>query len=93
MFKRVLLRIRGRIRNRQYIVTEHARQEMTNDLLTVFDIEHVILTGEILERQRDQQAVEWKYRIRGSSVENDWVEAVVKITPTGKVVVLTVYTI
>jgi hypothetical protein len=66
---------------------------MINDLLTVFDVEHVILTGEILERQRDQQAAEWKYRIRGSSLENDWVEIAVKITPTGKIVVLTVYTI
>jgi hypothetical protein len=83
MFKRLLLRIRDRIRNHQYIVTEHARQEMINDLLT----------GEILERQRDQQAAEWKYRIRGSSLENDWVEIAVKITPTGKIVVLTVYTI
>jgi hypothetical protein len=93
MFKQLLLRIRDRIRNHQYIVTEHARQEMINDLLTVFDVEHVILTGEILERQRDQQAAEWKYRIRGSSLENDWVEIAVKITPTGKIAVLTVYTI
>jgi hypothetical protein len=93
MFKRVLLGIRDRIRDHRYIVTEHARREMTNDLLTVFDVEHVILTGEILERQRDQQTAEWKYRIRGSSLENDWVDTVVKITPTGKVVVLTVYMI
>jgi hypothetical protein len=93
MFKRALKRIRERIRTREYVVTEHARREMINDLLTIFDIEHVILAGEILERQRDQETLEPKYRIRGKSLERDQIEAIVKMTPTGKAIVLTVYMI
>jgi hypothetical protein len=88
----VLIRVRERIRNRQYILTEHARKEMNEDLLTIYDIEHAILTGEIFERQRDPETVESKYRIRGRSA-NDWIESVVKMTPTGKAVILTVYKI
>jgi hypothetical protein len=93
MVRRVFVRIRDRIRDRRYIITEHARREMNEDLLTVFDIEHAILTGEILERQRDQETLEPKYRIRGKSVANDSIETIVKMTPTGKVVILTVYKI
>jgi len=93
MFRRVLIRIREEIRNRQYIITEHARREMNEDLLTVYDIEHAILTGEILERQRDPKTLESKYRIRGRSLANEWIETIVKRTPTGKTVILTVYEI
>jgi hypothetical protein len=93
MFERVLKRIRDGIRTHQYIVTEHARREMINDLLTIFDIEHAILTGEILERQRDQETLEPKYRIRGKTLESAWIEAIVKMTPTGRAIVLTVYKI
>jgi hypothetical protein len=92
MVRRVFVRIRDRIRDRRYIITEHARRE-NEDLLTVFDIERAILTGEILERQRDQETLEPKYRIRGKSVANDSIETIVKMTPTGKVVILTVYKI
>ena len=93
MFQRILIRIREKIRSRQYIVTEHARKEMNEDLLTIFDIKHAILTGEILERQRDQGTFEPKYRIRGKSLGTDWIETIVKMTPFGKVVIITIYTI
>ena len=93
MFKRILIRIRDRIRNRQYIMTQHARKEMNDDRLTVFDVEHAILTGEILERQRDHETLEPKYRIRGKSIEGELIESVVKMSPTGKAVIMTVYKI
>ena len=93
MYHGILVRIREKIRSRQYIVAEHARKEMNIDLLTIFDIEHAILTGEILERQRDPETFEPKYRIRGRSLGSGWIETIVKMTPTGKVVVITVYTI
>jgi len=34
-------------------VTIHGREEMDADALSVFDAEHCILTGEVVERQRD----------------------------------------
>lgn len=91
MFKRELIRIRERIRNGAYVMTQHARKEMNDDDLTIFDVEHAILTGEILERQRDQETKEPKHRVQGESLEGAFIEAVVKISPTGKVVIMTVY--
>lgn len=60
-------------------------------MLTLFDIEEVILTGEIIERQKDKITDEWKYKISGKSIGNDKVEIVVKISPTGMLVIITVY--
>ena len=72
-------------------MTQHARKEMNDDQLTIFDVEHAILSGEIVERQRDHETLEPKYRIEGESLEGVPIETVVKISPTGKVVILTVY--
>ena len=47
-------------------MTTHAEEEMDNDGLTIFDVEGVILTGEIIERQRDRKTRELKYLVRGS---------------------------
>ena len=48
-------------------------------------------TGEILERQRDRVTGESKYRIRGETIDGSAVEVLAKISPTGKLVILTVY--
>jgi hypothetical protein len=45
-------------------MTQHARKEMIDDDLSIYDVEHGLLTGKILERQRDTTTAEWKYRIR-----------------------------
>lgn len=64
---------------------------MNDDDLTIYDVERGILTGEILERQKDRVPAEWKYRIRGETVEGGGVEVVAKLSPTGKLVIITVY--
>ena len=74
-------------------MTQHARKEMNDDRLTIFDVEHAILSGEIVERQRDHETFEPKYRIEGESIEGVPIETVVKISPTGRVVIMTVYRI
>ena len=91
MLEHILARIRGKIRRRQYVVTLHAKREMDEDDLTIYDVEHVILTGEILERQRDFESIEVKYRIQGRTIADFAAEVIAKISPTGKVVVITVY--
>jgi hypothetical protein len=48
-----LKRMRELIRTRQYVMTLHADDEMDADGLTIYDVEHVILTGRVTERQRD----------------------------------------
>lgn len=72
-------------------MTHHARKEMNDDDLTVFDVEHGILTGKMLERQKDRVTGEWKYRIGGQTLEDDKLEVIVKLSPTEKRVIITVY--
>jgi len=55
------------------------------------DVEQCILTGKILERQKDVATAEWKYRINGKSLSGNELEVVAKLSPTGKVVIITVY--
>lgn len=64
---------------------------MSDDNLTIHDIEQGILTGEILERQKDRVTAESKYRIRGFTFDGGEVEIIPKLSPTGKVVIITVY--
>ena len=65
---------------------------MDSDGLTIFDVESVILTGEIIEQQRDRQSKERKYIVRGHSVGGEETAVVVsKLGLTGKLVILTVY--
>jgi hypothetical protein len=91
MFKRILKRMREKVRRREYVMTFHARKEMNDDGLTIYDVERGIVTGEILERQQDKVTAEWKYRIRGEIVEGDKIEIIAKLSPTNKLVIITVY--
>jgi hypothetical protein len=83
--------MRDKIRNREYIMTAHGEEEMDNDSLTIFDVERCILNGKILERQKDKVTAEWKYRINGKSLSGGEVEVIAKLSPTGKLVIITVY--
>ena len=50
---------------KQYVMSVHAEEEMDEDGLTIFDVESVILTGEIVDRQREPQTRTRKYVVRG----------------------------
>lgn len=91
MFKRVLTVIKVRMRAGLYVMTLHAEEEMDSDDLEIFDVENAVWTGSILERQRDHETGEWKYVLRGQSLARAPVVVVLKLSPTGKVVVLTVF--
>lgn len=64
---------------------------MSDDGLSIFDVERSLLTGEIFKRQKDAISGEWKYLIRGQTVAGEEMVAVTKISPTGKLVIITVY--
>ena len=91
MFKRILRRMREKIRSRQYILTLHAEEEMVDDGLTIFDVESGILTGEIIERQKDYETEGWKYLVYGETLTGDDVIVVTKLNLSGKLVIITVY--
>lgn len=91
MFERVLERMRRLVRVSQYVVTLHAQDAMEDDELTIFDVERCLLTGSIVERQRDRQRREWKYLVRGQAVDSTAMVVVAKIGRTRRLVILTVY--
>jgi hypothetical protein len=84
--------MREKIRRRLYIMTIHAEEEMDNDGLTIFDVESVVLTGKIIERQRDRKTRTHKYLVHGEIVDGSRSAVVVsRFGPTDKLVILTVY--
>jgi len=91
MFDRILHRIRRLVLQRQYVVTVHAADELDADDLTVYDLERIVLTGAIIEKQRDRQTAESKYRIKGQTIGGSPAETVVRISMMQKVVFVTVY--
>lgn len=82
---------RDLVRALEYVVSLHAAEELEDDNLTILDLENIVLTGEIVERQRDAKTREVKCIIRGASLQGIPAEAVVKLGPTGKLYVITVY--
>ncbi len=69
----------------------HAEEEMEDDGLSILDVEHAILTGEIIERQKDQETEEWKYLIAGPTEADDAIIVVAKGALTGQLIIITVY--
>lgn len=72
-------------------MTTHADEEADNDSLSVLDIEEVLLTGEIVDRQKDRRTGEWKYVIRGSTLDEREACVVTKLGMAGSLYILTVY--
>lgn len=91
MFDQILRQIREKVRNRQYVMTIHAEDEMNDDGMSIFDVESIIFTGQIVERQKDTDSGEWKYVIEGETLAGRPGNAVTKISLTGKVVFITVW--
>jgi hypothetical protein len=91
VYDRILKQMREKIRTRQYVMTLHAEEEMDDDGLTIFDVERGILAGEIIERQKDRNTAEPKYLVSGKTIENNPIVVVVKLSPTGKLVIITVF--
>ncbi|MGH8554841.1 MAG: DUF4258 domain-containing protein [Gammaproteobacteria bacterium] len=91
MPKLTISQLRDLIRSLNYVVSIHAAEELDDDNLTILDLENIILTGAIIERQRDRQTREVKCVIRGLTLDDLKAETIVKIGPTGRLVVLTVY--
>jgi ribosomal protein L27 len=72
-------------------VSLHAAEELEDDNLTILDLENIILTGQIVQRQRDAKTREVKNVIRGSTLGGLEAETVIKIGPRGTLFLITVY--
>lgn len=91
MYERILKQMREKIRIRHYVMTLYAEEEMDEDGLTIFDVERGVLTGAIIERQKDHDPGDWKYLVQGQTVVGQPVIVVAKLSPTNKLIIITVY--
>ena len=91
MYSRILRRMRESVRLRHDIVTLHAVEEMDDDDFSIFDVEHCILRGEIVGRQKEYKTAEWKYLIPGATSNERGICVVAKMSIIGKLVIITVY--
>ena len=91
LFAKVLSQFKECIRENRYIVTLHGEEEIDEDELSIFDVERAVLTGVIIERQKDSEKGEWKYIIRGQAIDTSMIAIVTKLSPTNKMVIITVY--
>jgi hypothetical protein len=83
--------LRHLIRTLNYVVSTHAADELEDDNLSILDLENIVLTGQIVERQRDRQTRETKYVVQGVTLEGAVAEVVSKISAGGKLFIITVY--
>ena len=91
MFDHILQRMREKVCALDYVMTIHAEEEMEDDDLSILDVEHAILIGEIIERQQDQDTGEWKCLVAGTTLADEPTIVVAKLTFTGNLVIITVY--
>ena len=64
---------------------------LDDDDLSIFDVERAVLTGTIIERQKDIESNEWKYIVRGQIIDGAIIEVVTKLASTDKMVIIIVY--
>jgi hypothetical protein len=86
-----IIQLRNLIRTLNYVVSTHAAEELEDDELTILDLENIILTGQISERQRDIKTRESKYVVSGITLDGSRAQAIVKIGFSRKLIVITAY--
>lgn len=81
------------IRLRQYDVTAHASEEMAEDSLEVVDVEHAILTGQVVRTAKDDPRGN-KYSIEGMATDGTTHVGVVgRFAASDRYLIITVYEI
>lgn len=91
MAQATITHLRQLVRSLRYVVSTHAAEELEDDNLTVLDLENIVLTGQIQERQRDAQTRETKYVVAGFTLDGAAAEVVAKVGIGGRLVIVTVY--
>ena len=91
MAQSIITQFRQLIRTLNYVVSTHAAEELDDDNLTILDLENIILTRQVIERQRGTQTREIKCVVSGITLDSAAAETVVKIGFSGRLVVITAY--
>ena len=91
MTRTSIAQLRRLVRTLNYVVSTHAADELEDDNLTILDLENIVLTGQIIERQRDRATRDVKCVIQGSTREGAAAQVVTKVNRHGRLVVITVF--
>ena len=91
MFPKILSKLKECVRENRYVVTLHGEEEMDEDELSIYDVERAILTGAIMEKQKDSEKGEWKYIVHGQTIDGSEIAVVTKLSPTNKMIIITIY--
>jgi hypothetical protein len=91
MSDEALARIRRAVRDNQYLMTDHALEEADADNLTLDDIIHVLLNGDLDSTYTDDPRGT-HYVVRGD-VGEDEVDVVCRFRKDDIVVIITVYVV
>ena len=84
--------MRELVRRGQFVMTTHADEEADADDFTVFDVESALLTGAIVEKQKDRETGEPKYVIEGETISGRPISVIAKFGASGQMLyILTVY--
>ena len=84
--------MRNLVRLGLYVMTTRADEEADADDLSVYDVESAILSGKIVERQKEAETGEWKYVISGNAVDGRQMVVVAKFGASVQMLyILTVY--
>ncbi len=86
-----IAQLRHLVRSLAYVVSAHAADELEDDKLSLLDLENVVLTGKIIERQRDRLTREVKLIVQGHTLEGEVAEVVAKVGSGGRLFIITVY--
>lgn len=88
--KRTIEKLRQNIKDQSYEISSHANEEMSDDDLISLDIEHVILTGDIISRlTKDPRGS--RYEIVGESLDGRSVAVLRRMLSTGWLRIITVF--
>ena len=68
MSSRDIERIREKSRLCQYDISAHAMEEMTEDMLTILDVEESVLSGQVIQVEKDDPRGT-KYVVVGTALD------------------------
>jgi len=88
---RTLQRIRQRVLDRRYFLSQHGEDEMFADNLERADVEHAILQGQI-DKKLSRDARGTRYRVVGPALDGRPMAVICRVHETGDLIIITVYT-
>ena len=89
---RILHSIRQKVRENFYQITQHAKDEMRDDVLSIGDVKHAILNGRVISRlTHDPRGI--RYVLGGPARDGREISVVCRILDSGKLRIVTVYAI